>query len=170
MEYEFFVPGEAKTAGSKKAFINPKTHKIIVTHDNPKTKDWMDSVKWFIMKNIGRPCLLEGPVELILVFYRIRPASHFGSDRNAKVLKPLAPRLPISKPDSLKLGRAIEDAMTGIIYKDDSQVCHHNIWKVYCSGDEVPGVKIIVREIEFQKTAAETIERYNRSSQLNLNF
>lgn len=170
MQYEFFVPGEAKTAGSKKAFMNPKTHKIIVTHDNPKTKDWMDSVKWFVMKNIGRPCLLTGPVELILVFYRVRPASHFGSGRNAKILKPSAPRLPTPTPDVTKLVRAVEDAMKGIIYKDDSQVCHQNNWKVYCSGDEVPGVKIIVREIEFQKNAAETIEKYNNSSQLQLNF
>lgn len=160
MEYEFFVPGEAKTAGSKKAFMNPKTHKIIVTHDNPKTKTWMDSVKWFAMKNFGRPCLLLGPIELIFVFYRDRPQGHFGSGKNAGVLKSsFVNAMPVSKPDSLKLGRAVEDALTGIIYKDDSQVCHHDIRKVYCSGNEKPGVKIIIREIELESVANVTTRK-----------
>ena len=29
---------------------------------------------------------------------------------------------PITIPDCLKLGRAVEDSLSGIIYKDDSQV------------------------------------------------
>ena len=148
MNIEFFVPGEAKTAGSKRAFKHKTTGKVIVTHDNPKTKTWMDSVKWFAMKQLGSMCLITGPVSLSLVFYRERPKGHFGTGGNTGTVKESAPELPGTKPDSLKLGRAVEDALTGIIYKDDSQVCHHDIRKVYCCGDEKPGVKISIKVIE----------------------
>lgn len=147
---EFFVPGIAKTAGSKRAFVNKKTGKMIVTHDNPKTKIWMDSVKWFASKVADRMCLVNEAVSLCLIFYRDRPKGHYGSGRNANSLKSSAPKNPITKPDSLKLGRAVEDALTGIILKDDSIVCHHDIKKVYCENGQKPGVKIIIRPLQNQ--------------------
>jgi Holliday junction resolvase RusA-like endonuclease len=141
MRIEFYIPGEAKTAGSKNAFKNPVLVFVIITHANPKTKVWMDSVKFFAMKEVGPMCLITGPVKLTLVFYRDRPKSHF---RSNGMLRGLAPLLPVSKPDSLKLGRAIEDSLTLIVWKNDSQVCHHDIKKVYCANGDKPGVRIII--------------------------
>jgi Holliday junction resolvase RusA-like endonuclease len=75
--------------------------------------------------------LLTGPIQLHLVFERPRPLGHFGTGKNANVLKQSAPPFPISKPDSVKLTRAVEDALTGVVWKDDAQVVRHVISKVW---------------------------------------
>jgi Holliday junction resolvase RusA-like endonuclease len=139
-ELHFFVAGLAKTSGSKRAFVNPKTGKPIVTSANPKQKDWQQGVKWAAMQAFERNVPWEGPVMLTMVFVRLRPKGHYGTGRNASLLKDWAVDLqPTGKPDSLKLGRAVEDAMSGIVFGDDAQIVEHHIRKVF--GDK-PGVDI----------------------------
>ena len=143
----FFVPGTARTAGSKNAFKHPHTGKIIITHASTKTKDWMDSVKWFAMKKYGeRAVLLIGAIKLELLFLSDRPKGHYGSGRNAGCLKSSAPLNKLTKPDLTKLTRAVEDALTGIIWKDDAQVVQQETEKRYCWGEERPGVLITIKE------------------------
>jgi Holliday junction resolvase RusA-like endonuclease len=89
--------------------------------------------------------LLHGPLHLSLVFCLARPKGHFGSGRNADVVKPSAPRYPTVKPDATKLTRAVEDAMTGIVWRDDAQVVDQYVTKVY---DEPERVVVTVRPME----------------------
>ena len=142
----FFVPGIARPAGSKNAFHNPKTGEIIITHACKKTKNWMDSVKWFAMKAANRMILLDEAVRLELVFLYSRPKNHYGSGRNAGCLKSSAPRFyeKTTMPDLTKIVRGVEDALKGIIWKDDSAVVQHVNTKLYCRVDEKPGVMIKV--------------------------
>jgi Holliday junction resolvase RusA-like endonuclease len=144
---EFFVPGQARPAGSKSAFKNPRTGQLIVTHANPKTKEWMDSVKWHAMKHVGRMCLLTDAICLKLTFLRQRPKGDYGTGRNDGVLKSSAPLHNIKVPDLTKLTRCVEDALTGIIWKDDSQVIAQRTNKRYCRGEEIPGVHILVETV-----------------------
>jgi Holliday junction resolvase RusA-like endonuclease len=66
---------------------------------------------------------LTGAVALSMTFTLARPKSHFGTGRNAGVLRPSAPRRPSVKPDLSKLVRATEDALTtALVYRDDAQV------------------------------------------------
>lgn len=148
MNIQFFVPGQARPAGSKSAFKNPNTGKIIVTHANPKTKGWMDSVAWHAMKHVGAMCLLTDAVCLKLTFLRLRPGGDYGTGRNEGIIKASAPLHNTKIPDLTKLTRAVEDALTGIIWKDDSQVIAQRTNKRYCRGDEKPGVWILVETIE----------------------
>lgn len=142
----FFVPGDAKTSGSKRAFINPKTGKPIITAANPAQKKWADAVKWKAMQVFERRIPFTGPLYLELVFVRARPKGHFGTGKNEGILKEWAKDLlPEPKPDSLKLARNVEDALTKIIYIDDSQICKHEIEKVY---GLKPGVDITVRKLK----------------------
>jgi len=142
----FFVPGLAKTSGSKRAFKNPKTDKIIVTAANPKQKAWQQAVKWVAMQLCNRMILWDDPLCLTLTFIRLRPKGHYGTGRNEGVMKDWARSLlPTSKPDGLKLGRCVEDALSGIIYCDDSQIVEHHIRKIY--GDK-PGVEVMVSKIK----------------------
>lgn len=142
----FFVPGDAKTSGSKRAFINPKTGRPIVTAANPLQKGWQDAVKWRAMEVFAWRNPLEGPLCLDMVFVRARPKGHFGTGRNEGVLKEWAKDLfPTTKPDALKLGRAVEDALTKIIYIDDSQNVEVHAKKIY---GPKPGVDIIVRKLK----------------------
>ncbi len=146
MIISFFVPGKAATAGSKKAFYIEKLKRAIITHDSEKTKPWMNTVKFFAMNEYRGP-LLCGPIKLTMEFRRLRPKGHYGSGKNAHTLIKAgkdAP-LPITKPDLTKLVRAAEDALKGVIWRDDSQVCIQETSKIYVDRD--PGVQIDISEI-----------------------
>jgi Holliday junction resolvase RusA-like endonuclease len=147
MKIKFFVPGQARPAGSKSAFKHPTTGKIVVTHANPKTKDWMQAVKWNGLQTAQRMCLLEDAVSLTLIFIRLRPKNHYRSGAHSDTMKPNAPVYNTKTPDLTKLTRCVEDALTGIIWKDDSQVVEQNTIKRYCRGRERPGVLIVIETL-----------------------
>lgn len=141
----FFVPGLPKPAGSKRAFCLKKggvyTGRAIVTDDCKKSSDWKNDVRQEAMKIYQGP-LLDGPIELTLVFTMPRPKFHYGTGKNASVLKLDAPYFHIIKPDSLKLARGVEDALTNTILKDDCLIVAGHNYKVYGSR---PGVHIFIR-------------------------
>lgn len=147
---KFFVPGIARTAGSKSAFKDKDKYGTVhLTHAGKHSKGWMDSVKWWALDTYGqRTILLTCPVTLKLTFYRGRPKGHFRTGRNAGLLRNSAPEHPTSKPDLTKLTRAVEDALTGIIWKDDSQVVKQETIKVYCRSEDKAGVLIEVGKLE----------------------
>ena len=90
--------------------------------------------------------IILGPVELRLGFDLVRPLAHYGTGRNAGVLKPNAPTWPITMPDLDKLVRAIGDAITDAgLWKDDAQVASLVTAKRYTT--ETPGVHIVINEL-----------------------
>jgi len=91
----------------------------VVTDDNPRTKPWRAVVA--VVAGQHRPAkLLDGPLSLTARFFLPRPKS-----------LPKRIEHPAKKPDLSKLVRAIEDALTGIIWRDDAQVVHENASKHY---------------------------------------
>jgi len=135
----FVVWGVAQTAGSKRGFYNKKVHRVIITDDNAKSRPWKAQVTDAAAAVMaGRP-LLEGALSAAFVFYLPRPKSHHGR----RGLLPSAPAFPVVKPDALKLARAVEDALTGVVYRDDSQIVYESLWKAYGK----PCVEITVAEL-----------------------
>jgi len=144
MNIVFFVPGIPKTAGSKRAFVNPKTGKPIITDDCKKGADWKADIKSFALKT-GVVKQMDGPLLLVLEFFMPRPKYHYGTGKNSGIIKPsMINARPDKKPDLLKMARAVEDALTGIVWKDDAQICDERITKRY---GVIPGVKIKVEMI-----------------------
>lgn len=146
---QFFVPGLAKPAGSKRGFpIKRKDGSlgVAMTHDNPKTKDWMADVRQHAAAAMAahRTSLAEGPIAVEVTFFVLRPNGHFGSGKNGHLLKPSAPEYPTTKPDLTKLWRATEDSLTGIVWKDDAQVVWQHTRKAFVHASQVPGVKVEV--------------------------
>jgi Holliday junction resolvase RusA-like endonuclease len=72
-------------------------------------------------------------------------------------LRENAPRFHSNRPDALKLGRAVEDALTGILYADDSRIAVERLSKIY---SQSPGVSIALCELDplfpFQETTKTT--------------
>ena len=155
----FFVPGMAKTSGSKQSFYNKKTGKTIITAANPKQKDWQAAVSLFAKQEIGEQPPWPGPLSATMIFVRARPMGHFGTGRNVGVLKSWAvKKYPTGKPDVLKLGRAVEDAMNGIVFLDDSQIVVERLEKRY--GDK-PGVYICISRISDRLSLTEKASNNN---------
>lgn len=118
----FTVLGDAQPGGSKRAFKHPHTDRIIVTDANKKAKGWQHVVGQEAFVAMGPRELWIGPLVVEFTFYRPRPNGHYGQGRNAGQVKASAPAYPITRPDVLKLARAAEDALTGIVWRDDAQI------------------------------------------------
>ena len=77
---------------------------------------------------------ITSPCEVILHFGFQRPKSHYGTGRNATIVKPSAPREVISRAagDIDKLTRMLLDAFTTAgVWTDDALVCEMNVRKHY---------------------------------------
>jgi Holliday junction resolvase RusA-like endonuclease len=142
----FFVLGLPRTAGSKRAFAIRKngqpTGKIAVVDDCKESREWKNNVANEAAIAL-RGDQFVGPVKLSATFVLPRPKSHFRTGKNASQLRDSAPPFPITKPDLLKLTRAVEDALTGIVWRDDSQVAEQTLRKTY---GQPPGCSITVTE------------------------
>jgi Holliday junction resolvase RusA-like endonuclease len=144
---QFFVPGIPAPGGSKRGFYNKKLGRVLMVPASNKTKPWMVQVSAFALEAMQRQnkaTMLGLPILLWIEFKLLRPQCHFRTGQHKGKLKPRAPRFSTSKPDLTKLVRSTEDACTGILWHDDSQVAMHNLTKRYCDPGEVPGASIKV--------------------------
>jgi crossover junction endodeoxyribonuclease RusA len=85
--------------------------------------------------------LLKGPVTMSVVFLFARPMGHFRKDNS---LKPSAPKHHAVRPDGSKLIRSTEDALSKLLYEDDSRIVTGTWHKRYCVDNERPGAIITV--------------------------
>lgn len=116
----FTVPGVARPQGSKRAFVTPRG-KVNMVEMNPNLGQWRTDVGWYAAQAMVGHDLLEGPIMLDAVFVFVRPKSHYTTTGKLTKAAPPGPTGHLLG-DLDKLVRAIEDAMTGIVFKDDSQV------------------------------------------------
>jgi Holliday junction resolvase RusA-like endonuclease len=149
-----FVPGIPKPAGSKRPFLirnkagvpvfrNGRPVMVVVDTSGKPGKDWRGDVRAVAAQEWGDRAPLTGHVSVAMTFWFARPKSHFGTGKNAAVLKPTAPavREHNQTPDALKLARSVEDALTGMLWKDDNQL---DGWqgKRWCTDpDDRPGMQ-----------------------------
>jgi crossover junction endodeoxyribonuclease RusA len=144
----FEVYGTPAPQGSKVGFAVRKggvlTGKVaLVESSKPRVKTWRQDVMDAAEKAVeGVPEL--GPVTLGVCFWMRRPAGHYGTGRNAMVLRASAPAAPTGKPDLSKLVRSTEDALTDAgVWKDDAQVVDIVATKRYADNRR-PGASINV--------------------------
>lgn len=108
--------------------------------DNPRLRGWADRVASEVAAELNGTGLLLGSVAIIAEFRLTRPKSHFtGTGALRKGAAP-APR----RPDLDKLVRGLLDALTGVVFADDSQVTDLDACKVYA---EAPGVMLRVVDL-----------------------
>jgi len=151
----FRVFGVPQPTGSKKPFLICKKGGAIaktkggfpiintVDTNHAKAKGWTKLVK-DAAKKVFDSQPIDSPIRLEIMFFLPRPKYHFGTGRNAGKLKPASPRQHITKPDVTKILRCTEDALTGILWVDDCQVCFTTIGKAYATDDEPAGADILV--------------------------
>ena len=141
------VPGIAQPAGSKRSFIvrgkNGRPDRAATVDANPKQKSWQRLVRECAEEACAGRNVLLGPVELSAVFMLQRPKSHYGSGRNAGTIKATAPYYVATRPDLDKLMRAIGDALTGVVWRDDAQVAWlREVGKIYTEGPALTKISV----------------------------
>lgn len=132
----FTVFGRPQPAGSKKAFPHKTTGRVVVVDAAEGSRPWKRQVAAAALEFAPRE-LLTGPIALELIFYVARPKGHYRTGRNADLLRDSAPPFPIARPDASKLTRAVEDALTGIVWRDDAQVVDQVVRKRFGAVERV---------------------------------
>lgn len=136
------VLGDATAQGSHTAFNNKYTGKAQLVESNAKKlRPWRAKVSSDADEQYDGEAL-TGPLDVLIVFVVKRPKGHYGTGRNADLLKDSAPVYPEVRPDLGKLCRAIEDSLTGIVWRDDSLIVREAHMKRYGTK---PRVEVFVR-------------------------
>lgn len=151
------VEGQVIGQGSKKMVPGNR----FIDDNDKRLRPWRQSVRDTtaaamaqMHPGVARPLFARGtPVHVSLVFTFKRPGSHFGTGRNAGVLKASAPAEHLGYPDIDKAIRGCLDAITSSgIWDDDKQVSRIiDAAKVYPGGHRdaltVPGAVIRIRTV-----------------------
>ena len=128
----FRVSGQARAKGSMRAFVPKGWTRPVVTSTNTSVKDWEHAIRTAAQE--FSDAYSTGPVRVRLRFVLSRPKS----------LSRRASRAHTKRPDVDKLCRAALDAMTGVLWRDDSQVYALSALKEYAKQDEAPHLIITV--------------------------
>ena len=153
---EIIVLGTPAPQGSKHGYaVKAKgkyTGKVAQVESSAKVKPWRMAVKYAALEEIRndyaatddwRP--MDGAVTLEVTFRLPRPKGHYGTGRNAGLLKPSAPWFPASRPDLDKLLRSTFDALGEAgVWGDDAQVTTVAARKDYATDYEPVGATIHV--------------------------
>ena len=121
-QFSFVAYVRAEPQGSTKAFMNKG--RPIITSDNEKMKPYRHDVTQLALEAMSRLGLVAPiaakaePVRMMLDFYFQRPKSVKRAGMTVK-------------PDLDKIIRSTTDALTGIVYVDDSQVVEVSARKHY---------------------------------------
>ena len=157
----FFVAGIPRPGGSKTAMpIYNRTGHAVTTmtatgkhrpvlryvDDAKGNSEWRKAVALFGRQAWGIQAPMEGPLGIRVTFYLSRPQYHYGTGRNKKVVKDRAPKYSTAKPDLTKLMRSTEDALKGILWTDDAQICRQELEKRYTANQ--PGARVEAWGIE----------------------
>ena len=147
---DFTVIGKPEPGGSKKGFyINGH---VVIADANKNVKSWKKQVERVAFEvmcktaEVGQDYeILEGPLQVEFRFGLRRPKSHYGKNglNKAGQAKPH----PTSAPDTTKLVRAVEDACTGIVWKDDAQIVRQTASKMYVPHTGEPFARVIVHAL-----------------------
>jgi Holliday junction resolvase RusA-like endonuclease len=168
---EFFIPGMPAPGGSKTAFVPRRKDGSLVMRKGTNSpvvnvtdaggkanKEWRKVcagyARRFMMGSPPFPCALK--VEFI--FFLRRPNDHFvGGNRERWTLKADAPAYHIGPPDALKYARSTEDALTRIVWNDDSQNIRICSEKRYAGKEDQTGC--IVRLVLFPTLKAQSAQQ-----------
>lgn len=139
MTLHFVAYGIPQPKGSAKAFLPKGWTRPIVTSDNTKNKGWQQLVAEAASAAIGLSSdfrVIDGPAALTVTFYLPRPKA---------IKNKIVPH--VKKPDLDKLVRSCKDAMTGVVFQDDSLVTEIVARKEYARPGDAPRAEISVSAV-----------------------
>jgi len=183
-DIEFVVFGRPAQKGSKRAFVTKGGRAVVVDDNQKKLRNWEASVAATASASMeGRDVTLRA-VMMRANFYFCRPKSHYGTGKNSGNVKDSAPLVHCQKPDLDKLLRALSDALTGVVWRDDSQITNMVAARHWTTQQERVEVKIIptpgngtvewpeyatarLFEVIFGKQAVQAITRKDAQQQSN---
>ena len=134
---KFTVKGDPVPQGRPRA---TRIGNKITMYDPKKSRDYKKLVSTSVDSQYkGEP--LQNALEMTIDIYRFIPKST--TKKNRGLIENNLYR-PIVKPDVTNIAKGVEDALNGILYKDDSQIVDLRIRKYYSDN---PRIEIEVKEL-----------------------
>jgi crossover junction endodeoxyribonuclease RusA len=130
--FRLFVPGRPAPQGSKR-----HVGRGILVESSKAVAPWRTTVAWHASQAFTA-APLQGALVVQFEFVMPRPTS---------LPKTKATPASVKRPDLDKLARAVMDALSDVVWGDDSQVVDLHATKRYAERDEQPGVQIVVRPV-----------------------
>lgn len=130
-ELEMFVPGRPAPQGSKRHVGGG-----VMVESSKAVAPWRVTVAVHAAQAFAGRAPLDGALHASLLFVMPRPSA------TPKKTTPHA----VKRPDLDKLTRAVFDALSGVVWRDDSQVVQVVASKRIAALDEQPGAYIRVRQ------------------------
>lgn len=138
--WAFKVYGLPKPKGSMVCRRDPN-HKL---REMVKNAEWRKSVLEIAQATVKERADERQPIRTQMVFTLPRPVSHYGTGRNARILKPSAPEWPSTHGtgDKDKLERLVLDALESAgVLVNDAQVVIGPVLKAYPYTGDRDGLK-----------------------------
>lgn len=141
----FRVFGVPAAQGSMRAINHKYTGRAILIHNKTQgLAAWRRRIADAAEKaREQKNGILEGPVQLVITFHLPKPSSRPKVLRTAKQREKWA--YPRGRPDLSKLVRAAEDAVIGVLIRDDGQIVWHVNRKIY---SDAPGAEVELRLLD----------------------
>lgn len=138
MTIEFTIPGEPIAQGRPRAG-KTRTGQTVI-YDPAKSRNYKQYIQ-LVARGYAPKKPMEGALSMTVKIYRPM-LKNFSKKRRQEAEAGLY--RPTTKPDNSNYIKGIEDALNGVIYKDDSQIVSSKIEKYY---SENPRVEIRVEEV-----------------------
>lgn len=140
-----WIPGPPVAKG------RPRVTRQGVTYTPEKTRTWEGVARTFGLQAMAGKPLLSDPLRLRVSVLLAVPQSWPRWKRAAAIAQEVA---PTGKPDADNVLKALKDALNGVVWADDAQVCELWVGKRYA---EAPGVLAEVTVLD--KQAMQTARR-----------
>jgi len=148
-DYEFTIDCEPRGQGRPRARIvqsnDRKMKPFVSVYDDPKDKK-AKCLFALAAREFAPKKLIDQAIRVDTTFYMPRPKLHYGTGKNADKLKDRYVNIyHTKKPDIDNLSKLVMDALTGVIWTDDSIVCKGFTEKVYA---RKPRVEVKIKLLE----------------------
>jgi len=163
--FDLWIEGTPRPGGSKRAITPRRGDGSLIFRDGAKVKNgrvygtpivnvidqagehgkgWRKAIEAAAFQ-IYRGGPFDGPLAVLFDFHLARPVStHYLKRKGGDVLRADAPTWPAVAPDTLKLTRAAEDALTGTLWTDDARIVVQLNRKQYAEADMPTGLRVAV--------------------------
>ncbi len=142
MRIDLTIPGTPVAKGSARAFV-VKGRAVVTQSNAARQRPWASAITLAARDAMRGRDMITGPCEVTAYFYMPRPKKHYRTGKRSAEMRLDAPWHHAGTPDLDKLLRCVLDALTGVVWRDDGQVCGIESTKTY---DGKPGVSIVIRD------------------------
>lgn len=138
---DFIIPGKPQGKARARTVYNAQT-KRSVSYTPDKTVLYENLIKAMYLQNCPDESYMDGQALQVTITAAYEPTKSASKKNRGLMLSGIMK--PCKKPDADNVAKVVLDALNGLAYKDDTQVCSLSVLKKYA---EQEGVSVHISEM-----------------------